>query len=258
MGCVQIPAKVCAVEICGRGKFHRTFSIQVERSCRLLCHCFFYGWRVLFYDTQVNFLAHVFLADHDPDAIVGQLCGDFVRGPVSPHFPQAIAGGIQVHRAVDSYTDKHPLNRRARRLFSSPHRRYAGIICDVVYDHFLAVDWHHYCDTPLADYVALVHQSLADRQDVLPDHLRDFMPYLQSEEILQRNTSRDHIDLTLRRIANRRASMAPLATASEPLWENESALKPLFDDCFPQLVAHARTLQSNVRSRQSSGAGSDV
>ena len=128
----------------------------------------------------------------------------------------------------------------------------------MAYDHFLAMDWHHYCDTPLVDYVALVHQSLADRQDVLPEHLRDFMPYLQSEEILQRNISRDHIDLTLRRISNRRASMAPLATAAAPLWENESALKPLFDEFFPQLIAHTRALQLKVRSRESTGAGSDV
>ncbi len=206
----------------------------------------FYGWPAVFYHTQVNFLAHVFLANHDPDAIVGQLCGDFVRGAVEQQFPAAIARGIRVHRAVDSYTDKHPVNLRARRLFVSPHRRYAGIICDVAYDHFLALDWHNYCETPLSEYTALVDESLWQKRDVLPDNLREFMPYLKSEKILQSNTSREHIELTLQRISRRRASMAPLATAALPMWTNESALKDCFDEFFPQLIAHTRQLQQTL------------
>lgn len=196
----------------------------------------------------MNFLAHVFLANHDPDSIVGQLCGDFVRGPVDQQYPTAIVHGIRVHRAVDSYTDKHPVNRSARRLFSTPHRRYAGIICDVAYDHFLALEWDNYCDTPLPEYAALVDEVLWQRRDVLPLNLREFIPYLKSEKILQSNTSRDHIDLTLQRISRRRASMAPLATASAPMWKNEASLKQHFDDFFPQLISHTRQQQKEVRA----------
>lgn len=203
----------------------------------------FYEWHALFYHTHVNFLAHVFLANHDPDSIVGQLCGDFVRGPIDQQLPVAIARGIEVHRGVDSFTDKHAVNRRARRLFSAPHRRYAGIICDVAYDHFLALDWQQYCATPLADYAALVDEALWRQRHLLPANLRDFMPYLKSEKILQSNVSRDHIDLTLQRISRRRTSMAPLATASAPLWQNEAALKQHFDEFFPELIRHTRELQ---------------
>ena len=207
------------------------------------------SWRVaLFYHTQVNFLAHVFLANGEPDAIVGQLCGDFVRGSQLHEYPQAIVHGIQVHRAVDSFTDQHPLNRQARGLFESPHRRFAGIICDVVYDHFLALDWEHYCDIPLPDYAALVDESLHRQRHVLPERLLNFMPYLQSEKILLSNTEPSHINLTLGRIAGRRKSMAPLASASTVLWQHRDALHEIFRQFFPELIQHTREVQQQVRA----------
>ena len=191
----------------------------------------------------MNFLAHVFLANGDPDAIVGQLCGDFVRGSQLHGYPQAIVHGIHVHRAVDSFTDQHPLNRQARGLFESPYRRFAGIICDVVYDHFLALDWDQHCDMPLPEYAALVDESLLRQSHVLPQRLVNFMPYLRSEKILQSNSDPSHIDLTLERIAGRRKSMAPLASASTVLWQHRDPLHEIFRQFFPELIQHTREVQ---------------
>ena len=185
----------------------------------------------------MNFLAHVFLGNAQPSAIVGQLCGDFVRGSALDGFSVPVQAAIRHHRAVDSFTDRHEINLAARELFSSPHRRFAGIIVDVVYDHFLAMDWDRYSDVPLEQYVALVHESLASHQSMLPATLKRFAPILESEEILQNNRHRAHIDLTLRRLSQRRKSMQPLATAAPHLWRNEARLKQAFDEFFPELIA---------------------
>lgn len=198
----------------------------------------------LIYDTTVNFLAHAFLANGDTDAIVGQLCGDFVRGADLSRFPHGIASGIRVHRAIDSYTDQHPLNLQARELFDAPYRRYAGIITDVAYDHYLALDWQHYCDTPLPDYAQLVQRALLARHELLPESLQNFSTYLESENILQNNTSRAHIEITLERISRRRASMSVLGGAAPSLWRNSAALKALFDDFFPQLISYSSELHT--------------
>lgn len=194
----------------------------------------------------MNFLAHVYLANGDPDSIVGQLCGDFVRGTDLARFPKTIAQAIRVHRAVDTYTDRHPLNLQARQLFETPHRRYAGIITDVAYDHYLALDWESYCDVPLQEYVALVNESLVERYSVLPENLQRFVPYLKSEKILENNFYPAHIELTLERLSRRRSSMKPLATAAPVLWQNSDRLKRLFDDFFPQLIVHTRELQNKT------------
>jgi len=185
----------------------------------------------------VNFLAHVFLANAQPAAIVGQLCGDFVRGSKLNGFARPVQAAIRHHRAIDTFTDKHRLNLRARSLFEAPHRRFAGIIVDVVYDHFLANDWDHYCEIPLEQYVELVHESLVSHQQMLPENLKRFAPILRAERILQNNTHREHIDLTLQRLSQRRKSMRPLASAAAFLWQNEVELKVIFDAFFPELIA---------------------
>ena len=203
----------------------------------------------LIYDTGVNLLAHAFLANGDPDRIVGQLCGDFVRGSDLEAYAASIQAGIRCHRAVDTCTDKHPDNIAARNLFEPPHRRFAGIAVDVIYDHFLACDWQQYSDVPLPEYTALVTQCLESRFEVLPEGLQRFKGLLEVENTLYRNLYRDHIGLTLQRIASRRKSMAPLATIEPLVWQHEQSLKRSFERFFPQLVSYTITYQKKLATQ---------
>lgn len=204
----------------------------------------------LLYDVGVNLLAHAFLADSDPDKIVGQLCGDFVRGSDLSVFSPAVQAGIRCHRAVDSFTDQHSDNIAARALFTPPHRRFAGIAVDVVYDHFLACDWQQYSELPLKNYTTLVTRSLEANLQLLPTGLQRFKNLLDIEDTLYRNVDRDHIELTLQRIAGRRKSLAPLATIAPLVWECESELKSLFESFFPQLISYTRSYQEKLAAEK--------
>lgn len=198
----------------------------------------------------MNLLAHAFFANGDPDKIVGQLCGDFVRGSDLSDFALSIQAGIRCHRAVDTYTDEHADNLAARNLFASPHRRFAGIAVDVVYDYFLANEWQQYSDVPLQEYTDLVTRSLEVQFHVLPQGLQRFKQLLEAEDTLYRNLQRDHIDLTLQRIAARREALAPLATIAPLLWKHERALKRSFDSFFPQLLSYTRAYQKKLASEK--------
>jgi len=204
----------------------------------------------LIYNTDVNLLAHAFLANGVPDRIVGQLCGDYVRGSDLSAYPPLVQFGIRCHRAVDSFTDQHAENLAARNLFEAPHRRFAGIAVDVIYDHFLASDWEKYSDVPLQEYTALVAKSLAARHDVLPEGLRRFKGLLDVEDTLYLNLQRDHIDLTLQRISGRRKSFSALATISPLVWAQEQALRSSFDRFFPQLVSYTRSYQKKLATEK--------
>ena len=202
------------------------------------------GLPAVIYNTGVNLLAHAFLANGVPDRIVGQLCGDFVRGSDLSAYPPLVQVGIRCHRAVDTFTDQHAETLAARNLFQAPHRRFAGIAVDVIYDHFLASDWDQYSDVPLQEYTSLVADSLAARHEVLPEGLRRFKGLLDVEDTLYRNLQRDHIDLTLQRISGRRESFSDLATIAPLAWAQEPALKRSFDRFFPQLLSYTRTYQN--------------
>ena len=216
-------------------------------------HQYCFCRRRLIYNTGVNLLAHAFLADGVPDRIVGQLCGDFVRGSDLSAYPPLIQSGIRCHRAVDTFTDRHAENLAARNLFEAPYRRFAGIAVDVIYDHFLAQDWDSYSDVPLQEYTALVSDSLAARHDILPDGLRRFKELLDVEDTLYRNLQRDHIDLTLQRIAGRRRSFAALATIAPVVRAQEPALRSSFERFFPQLLDYTRKWQKSAQQISPTG-----
>jgi hypothetical protein len=82
----------------------------------------------------VNFLAHFHLSPPWPDALAGAYLGDFVRGPVDQHpdLPPMIRKGITLHRAIDAFTDAHPVWRRSCQYLQPErrrlgHRRRAGL-----------------------------------------------------------------------------------------------------------------------------------
>ena len=49
--------------------------------------------------------------------------------------------GIDLHRAIDVFTDSHDEVLAARELLPAPFRRYAGILLDMWFDHCLARDF---------------------------------------------------------------------------------------------------------------------
>jgi acyl carrier protein phosphodiesterase len=86
----------------------------------------------------MNYLAHLYLAGDSPESILGNLIGDFLKGTTVDSYSESIRKGIQLHKQVDRYTDLHDIVRKSKQLISPVNKRYAGIIVDVFYDHFLA------------------------------------------------------------------------------------------------------------------------
>lgn len=75
----------------------------------------------------MNFLAHIFLAKHSEEAMLGAMLGDFVKADVSGKFNPQIELEIKLHRKVDVFTDSHPIVIAAKQSFAESRRRFAGI-----------------------------------------------------------------------------------------------------------------------------------
>src|ERR1051325_985247 len=108
----------------------------------------------------MNYLAHVYLSHETPEAITGAMLGDFVKGRVPDRWGAQVRSAILRHRAIDRYTDEHALVRAGRLLIGSAPRRFAGILLDVFYDHFLARRWSRYYDRPLVEFTRSVYDVL--------------------------------------------------------------------------------------------------
>ncbi|WP_263260526.1 ACP phosphodiesterase [Pseudomonas sp. RIT-PI-S] len=125
----------------------------------------------------MNFLAHLHLGGPLPEQLLGSLYGDFIKGPLEGRFSPALEQAIRLHRAIDTYTDSHPIVLAALARFPAQRRRFAGIILDVFFDHCLARQWAAYHPQPLGQFTAQVYGVLRRTPD-LPGRLATIAPLM--------------------------------------------------------------------------------
>lgn len=187
----------------------------------------------------MNYLAHLLLAEKNPESIIGNFLGDFVKGTLDKaenHYTANIIKGIKTHRKVDCFTDRHEIYRRSKHRISLGRRRFAGIIIDVCYDHFLARNWSLFSDAPLANFVNYIYSILEQNQEILPDKLQNILPRIISENWLESYQEISSIDLTFARISKRLTRKNNLANAIEEMTENYQEIELDFLAFFPELI----------------------
>ncbi|MGY2291741.1 acyl carrier protein phosphodiesterase [Pseudomonas sp. SDO528_S397] len=182
----------------------------------------------------MNYLAHLHLGGELPAQLLGSLYGDFVKGPLQGRFSPQIEAAIQLHRAIDRFTDSHPLIGAALSRFTLTRRRYAGIVLDVFFDHCLARDWALYADQPLASFTSRVYRVLA-QEPALPGRLAQIAPYMAADDWLGSYREFAVMEQVLRGIARRLSQPEALDQAMQEL---RVLYEPLSDDFrlfYPQL-----------------------
>jgi acyl carrier protein phosphodiesterase len=191
----------------------------------------------------MNYLAHALLSSHSPAAIVGGLLGDFVKGSVPAYYDAEIRAAILMHRAIDRYTDAHELHRASRALVSPERRRFAGILVDVFYDHFLVRHWTRFSAQPLSEFTQSIYAALQSRHGSLPERLQSILPHMAGDDWLGSYGDLDAVHAALHGIARRFSRFpraAVLLDGIEELENNYTALEQQFLEFFPQVERFAR------------------
>jgi acyl carrier protein phosphodiesterase len=183
----------------------------------------------------MNYLAHLFLADDTAESMIGNLAGDFVKGPVRGD--DAISEGIRHHRRIDAFTDEHPSVAAFRRVLIPDHGHYARIIADVFFDHFLANSWPRYSGETLEAFVARVHATLDAHADALPGRLRLVYPYMRDQQWLLSYRHAGGIHVALTNLSRRLSRRPHLETSTHHLVDSRAELERRFHDFFPDVVA---------------------
>ena len=152
----------------------------------------------------MNFLAHLWLAGPDEGMRLGAVAGDFVKGALPGALPADIAAGVSLHRAIDAFADTHPAFQRSRERVVGPHRRFAGVMVDMFYDHFLAAQWARWHpQEPLAGFAARQYALLAAHRHRLPPRAAPVLGRMAAHDWLSSYREVDTIVYALDRIAGR-------------------------------------------------------
>ncbi|HEX5792713.1 MAG TPA: ACP phosphodiesterase [Rheinheimera sp.] len=151
----------------------------------------------------MNYLAHITLSQPNQYSLVGNLLGDFCKGVQLQALPSQMLAGLANHRAVDHFTDHHPIVMQAKRYFSDQRRRFAGIALDVLFDHFLIRHWQQFYPQPFAAYKQQVYTDLAAAEPLMPVAMADTMRRVYQQDWFSSYQHLPQLGQALDRIAER-------------------------------------------------------
>ncbi|RYF87331.1 MAG: DUF479 domain-containing protein [Chitinophagaceae bacterium] len=188
----------------------------------------------------MNYLAHAYLSFDQPHILVGNMISDFVKGAQKSLYAVSIQKGIQLHRAIDSFTDEHPVTAKAKKIFQPDYRLYSGPIMDILYDHFLARDERLFPDGSLYQFSNKVYTTLEEETVHLPPHFLPVLTYMKMDNWLYHYRTPEGIQKSLRGLARRAAYMNDSQKAFELFQLHYDELNQHYEAFFPDVKQMAK------------------
>lgn len=188
----------------------------------------------------MNFLAHIYLSGDSDFIKIGNFIADSVRGKHFQHFPLEVQKGIILHRAIDTFTDAHPIFRKSTKKLHARYHHYAGVIVDVFYDHFLAKNWTKYSQESLTEFVAHFYDSMNKNISILPERIKEILPYMIRENWLVSYQTVEGIKYILTKMDQRTANQSKMRFSTEELQEHYSEFEQEFTAFFEELTTFVK------------------
>jgi acyl carrier protein phosphodiesterase len=191
----------------------------------------------------MNFLAHIYLSGENVNVMIGNFIGDFVKGRnLSEQFEPEIVKGIEIHRAIDAFTDTHPIVRISKKRLQPKYRHYAPVIVDVFYDHFLAKNWDEYHPELLPDFAERTYKTIESFSSILPNDVLYMLPYMIKGNWLVNYSRLEGIQRALTGMSRRTTHVSHMDESVNDLREHSSLFEKEFREFFPELKKHVDAL----------------
>lgn len=192
----------------------------------------------------MNILFHMYLSGPDPELLVGNFMGDFVKGRIGDEFPPRISEGLKLHRRIDSFAQTNAHFQASRLRLNPRYGLYRGVFVDLFYDHFLAREWTSWCETPLPEYLASTRVIIDSYLPIMPQRLQEFVPTIFGE-LLPSYAQVSGIDAALGRMSRRVRRTNPLVEGGAELTAHYEALQ----DDFRHFIIEAQQYTSGILER---------
>jgi acyl carrier protein phosphodiesterase len=186
----------------------------------------------------LNYLAHIYLSGSNEEILVGNFIGDYVKGFELGRYSEAMRQGIMLHRHIDSFTDTNMIVKRSKARLVERYRKYAGIIIDIFYDHFLLDAWPVYSNKPVDEFILNVHDILCKHLDVLPEGVRLFLPSFIKNNWIQKYSTVDGIEDILHRMSAHTTLPEETEFAIKVLREDYNEFAAEFKAFFPSIISY--------------------
>jgi acyl carrier protein phosphodiesterase len=167
--------------------------------------------------------------------MIGNFIADSVKGSAFKNFPEQIQKGILLHRAIDFYSDSHPVFGKSVERLRPNYKKYSGVIVDIFYDHFLAKNWKDYSDKPLEQFTSEVHSLMLKNILLIPEKSLMFLKYAIRTNRLVSYASVEGISEVLYGMSRRTKFNSNMEFATEDLKTNYSEFENEFKIFFEEM-----------------------
>lgn len=195
----------------------------------------------------MNFLAHIYLSNDDPQIQIGNFIADRIRGKQYLEYPEKIQKGILLHRQIDTFTDRHPIVKISKSRLYNGYGHYASVIVDILYDHFLARNWSQYSNVPLNEYVDNFYDLLKDNFETLPIPIQRMIPYMIQDNWLLSYASIEGITKVLEGMNRRTKNRSKMNLAIAELQEFYTDFDHEFTLFFKELIGFTKKYLSEIK-----------
>lgn len=188
----------------------------------------------------MNYLAHAYLSYNKPHILVGNMVSDFIKGRQQYGYAVSVQKGIQLHRAIDYFTDVHPATAKAKEIFRPAYRLYSAPITDILFDHFLANDATIFTEASLLQFTKRVYQTLEEETAHLPQPFVNVLTYMKGENWLFHYRTTGGIQRSLRGLVRRASFIHDSTLAYELFLANYDELRSCYEALFPDVKQMAK------------------
>ncbi len=188
----------------------------------------------------MNFLAHLYLSGNFDELMIGNFMADFIKGKPSGSFPPAIAKGIRLHRLIDTFTDTHPIVKESKKRLQPMYHKYAGVIVDIFYDHYLARNWNQYSAASLPDFASKAYNLVNQNKHLLPPAMHQMLYYMQKQNWLVSYEYKDGIARALQGMARRTTFLSHMELAIHDLEQDYELYLHEFSAYFPLVIEYVK------------------
>lgn len=184
----------------------------------------------------MNYLAHAYLSFNNPPVLAGNMISDYIKGKKQFDYQPAVQKGIQLHRAIDNFTDTHEATQELKSFFRPYYRLYAGAFADVVYDHFLAKDQQQFPTAKdLEIFAANTYNTLENYTTIFPPPFQQMFPYMKQHNWLYSYQYTWGIERSFSGVARRAAYLSESNRAFEVFTLHYEAMQVCYDNFFPDI-----------------------
>lgn len=186
----------------------------------------------------MNFLAHTFLSCRNEELLIGNFLADFIKNHQIRSFSPMIQEGIKLHRQIDTFMDEHPIVLQGVRRLYPKHHKYASVLIDVFYDHFLTINWAQYCDETLDQFTDATYRVFEKHLSVMPPRVQNIIPSMIRENWLGNYGTIAALEKPIEKLRDRSSRPEWYDGTIDSLKKDYDSLNLEFNQYFPEIIKY--------------------